>query len=137
MPCSTYTELIRSLLLPVVATHLGKGMDETTKLEQYRELVTHVLQRHAAMEAEPHNYESTVLFDTKNNDYRLVDTEILPDKRLDYVVVQLVLREGKVWIQRDGIEYGISQDLLEAGIPPSDIVVGLSQGQPLTLAEAA
>jgi hypothetical protein len=137
MHCSTYTELIRSLSLPVVATHIGKGMDQTAKLEQYRELVTQVLQRHAAMEAEPHNYESTVLCDTQNNDYRLIDTEILPDKRLDHVVIQLLLRDGKVWIERDGIEYGISQDLLEAGIPANDIVVGLSQGHPLTLAEAA
>lgn len=112
-------------------------MDQTAKLEHYRELVTQVLQRHATMAAEPNNYESIVRCDLQNNDYRLIDTEILPGKRIDHLVVQLVLREGKVWIEHDGIEYGIGQDLLEAGIPAKDIVVGFSQGQPLTLAEAA
>lgn len=89
------------------------------------------------MAAEPANYESTVRCNAQNDEYRLIDTEILPGRRLDYVVVQLVLREGKIWIERDGIEYGIGQDLLEVGIPAKDIVIGLAQGQPLTLAEAA
>ena len=112
-------------------------MDQTAKLDRYRAVIAEVLQRHAAMEAEPRNYETAVLCDRKTDEYRLIDTEITPEKRQEYVVVQLALRQGQVWIERDGIEYGIGQDLLEAGIPAEDIVVGFAHGRPLTLAEAA
>jgi hypothetical protein len=108
-----------------------------TRLDRYRTLITEVLQRHAAMEAEPSNYETVVVCDRQADDYRLIDTEITPGKRQDYVVVQLVLREGQVWVEQDGIEYGIGQDLLEAGISAEDIVIGISHGRPFTLAEAA
>jgi hypothetical protein len=33
-------------------------------------------------------------------------------------------RNGKIWIQEDGIEYGIAKDLEDAGIPKSEIVLG-------------
>ena len=112
-------------------------MDQATKLDRYRAALKQVLQTHAAMEAEPKNYETVAVCDSKTDDYRLIDTEITPEKRQDYLVVQLTLREGKVWVEQDGIEYGIAQDLLEAGIPAEDIVIGISHGRPLTLAEAA
>ena len=31
---------------------------------------------------------------------------------------------GKIWIQRDGIEDGITEELVAAGVPQSDIVLG-------------
>ena len=35
------------------------------------------------------------------------------------------IRDGKIWIQRDGIEDGIIPELLEAGIPKEQIVLGV------------
>ncbi|WP_448572638.1 element excision factor XisI family protein [Trichothermofontia sp.] len=32
--------------------------------------------------------------------------------------------DGKVWVQRDGTEDGVTDDLVAAGIPTSDIVLG-------------
>jgi len=42
--------------------------------------------------------------------------------RVHYVIVHLRLKDGKVLIEKDGIEYGVAQDLQEAGIPAEDIV---------------
>jgi len=33
------------------------------------------------------------------------------------------VREEKIWIQRDGTEEGIANELVEAGIPPDQIVL--------------
>jgi hypothetical protein len=38
------------------------------------------------------------------------------------VLVHLRLQAGQVLIEKDGIEYGIAQDLQEAGIPATDIL---------------
>ncbi|WP_237396612.1 element excision factor XisI family protein [Okeania sp. KiyG1] len=35
--------------------------------------------------------------------------------------------DNKIWIQRDGIEEGIATDLMEAGIPKEQIVLGLKR----------
>jgi hypothetical protein len=46
--------------------------------------------------------------------------------RADDVIVHLRLRDdGKVLIEYDGIEYGIAQDLIEAGIAHEDILLNM------------
>jgi XisI protein len=37
------------------------------------------------------------------------------------------LIHGKVWVQRDGTEDGIANELVEAGIPKEDIVLGFHE----------
>ena len=32
--------------------------------------------------------------------------------------------EGKLWVQRDGTEHGIANDLINAGVPKTQIVLG-------------
>jgi len=35
----------------------------------------------------------------------------------------MLLREGKVWVEYDGMEQGITQDLIDLGISPERIVL--------------
>ncbi|WP_238987010.1 element excision factor XisI family protein [Lyngbya aestuarii] len=43
----------------------------------------------------------------------------------DYIVVfHLDIIEGKIWVQRDDTEDGITPELVEAGIPKDRIVLG-------------
>ncbi|NEO52688.1 MAG: hypothetical protein F6K54_06110 [Okeania sp. SIO3B5] len=39
-------------------------------------------------------------------------------------VIHVEIRLGKFWIQRDGTEAGIANELIVAGVPKSDIVLG-------------
>ena len=39
-------------------------------------------------------------------------------------IIHVDLRGDKVWIQHDGTERGIPEDLLEAGIPREQIALG-------------
>jgi hypothetical protein len=43
--------------------------------------------------------------------------------QLSMPLLYVTLREGKVWIEYDGMEQGITQDLIAAGIPPERIVL--------------
>jgi hypothetical protein len=38
-------------------------------------------------------------------------------------VLHIDIRNGKVWIQHDGIEGGVAEELVEAGIPRDHIVL--------------
>lgn len=46
------------------------------------------------------------------------------EKRVFGCVIHVEVRSGKIWIQRDGTEVGIANELIEAGVPKSDIVLG-------------
>lgn len=35
----------------------------------------------------------------------------------------IVIKEDKIWIQRDGTEVGIANELIEVGVPKSDVLV--------------
>ena len=38
-------------------------------------------------------------------------------------LIYVTLSEGKVWVEYDGMEQGITKDLIAAGIPPERIVL--------------
>ena len=45
-------------------------------------------------------------------------------KRIHGCLIHIEIVDGKIWIQRDGTEYGITRELETAGIPKSEIVLG-------------
>lgn len=45
-------------------------------------------------------------------------------RRVHSALVHLDIIDGKIWVQRDGTEYGMAQELVDAGIPKSQIVLG-------------
>ena len=40
------------------------------------------------------------------------------------IVAHLEIIDGKIWIQRDGTEYGIAHELEASGVPKQRIVLG-------------
>jgi hypothetical protein len=36
----------------------------------------------------------------------------------------MCVKKNKVWIKKDGTETGVTQELLQAGVPKEDIVLG-------------
>ena len=46
------------------------------------------------------------------------------DKYLHTTPIHLDLIDDKIWIQYDDTEEGVATDLLEAGVPKEDIVLG-------------
>jgi hypothetical protein len=97
-------------------------MDQVDKLDYYRQILQQVVEHHAAMPAEPAHIESLPICDPIHGDYLLMDVDRSPKGGPGAIVIHLRLKDGKVLIECDGIEYGIAQDLIEAGVLPEDIV---------------
>lgn len=101
-------------------------MDQFAKLERYRQLLKQVVQYHAAMKPSNRKIDSIAICDPTNDNYLMMDIGYDHVGRADDVLIHLRLREdGKVLIEYDGIEYGIAQDLLDAGIAPEDILFNM------------
>ena len=44
--------------------------------------------------------------------------------RVYAALLDIHVKEGKIWIEIDGTERGVAYDLLDAGVPQADIVLG-------------
>lgn len=96
------------------------------KLERYRQLLKQVIQYHASMKPGNRKIDSLAICDPTNDNYLMMDVGYDHVGRSDDVIIHLRLREdGKVLIEYDGIEYGISCDLIEAGIAKEDILLNM------------
>lgn len=38
-------------------------------------------------------------------------------------IIYVEIKDGKIWIERDGTEIGLANELVEAGVPKQDIVL--------------
>ncbi|MEH2248363.1 XisI protein [Nostoc sp.] len=89
----------------------------------YSELVQTVLERHT----ENHLFEDTdkeLIFNFQRNHYILVHVGWGNKERVYGCVVHVNVKDGKIWIQRDLIEEGIANQLVEFGVTKTDIVLG-------------
>jgi hypothetical protein len=64
------------------------------------------------------------LFDGNQQRYVLLRVDWEKEKYIHYLVVHLEIIGGKIWILKDNTEEGIATDLLEAGVPKEQIVLG-------------
>ncbi|HZS06367.1 MAG TPA: element excision factor XisI family protein [Blastocatellia bacterium] len=112
-------------------------MDQVEKLNSYRRALQQVIEKHARMPAEPSDSEAIAVCDPASDNYLLLDVGWEADGRVHYVIIHLRLKDGKALIEKDGIEYGVAQDLIEAGIPAEDIITAWRRSPKSTVKEPA
>jgi hypothetical protein len=86
-----------------------------------------ILSEHAHGYAECSQGTIQTLFDDDQQHYLLCDIERRGDEYIHHTPIHLDLIDGKIWVQYDDTEEGIATDLLEAGVPSEDIVLGFRQ----------
>jgi hypothetical protein len=93
-----------------------KGID-------YALVVQDILRQHSHHDS---SSETEVQFvcDAQNNHYQVIHLGWKGLQRVYGCVIHVDIKDGKIWIQRDGTEVGIANELVEAGVPKQDIVLG-------------
>ncbi len=93
-------------------------------LTTYREIIEQVLIPYAKIPYAYGDVEPKLILDRANDNYLLLAIGWEGAKRVHGTIVHVEIRDGKVWIQQDGTEYGITDELIEKGIPANAIVLG-------------
>ena len=93
------------------------------KLENYRYIVERIINEYAAISYTYGEIESRVMFDREQDSYLLYSVGWDSRGRVHGIVIHVDIINGKIWIQHDGTEDGIADDLERAGVPKSDIVL--------------
>jgi hypothetical protein len=94
------------------------------RLTEYRAIIKKILTEYAQFKPAHGEIETEVVFDEERDHYELVYIGWEGVKRIHGSVIHVDIRDGKVWIQHDGTESGIAEELVEAGIPRDQIVLG-------------
>lgn len=81
--------------------------------------------------------EQFTVFDTQNDHYQLAMVGGDGDLRLFSCLVHVDIKDDKVWIQHDGTEVRIANELVELGIPKQSIVLGSHDPNAYRLTEFA
>jgi hypothetical protein len=110
-------------------------------VKQYREIVERILREYAAIPYAHGALESETVFDHEADRYLLMVLGREGLRRIHGCVLHVDIKDGKLWIQRDGIEYGMARELLDAGVPAEDIVLAFElpetpEAPPMTAAAA-
>jgi hypothetical protein len=63
------------------------------------------------------------VFDRDHDRYALMTLGWNAGKRVHFLLVHINIVDGKVWIEKDNTEDGVAPELVQAGIPKSQIVL--------------
>jgi XisI protein len=99
-------------------------------VEQYRQYIRHLLcerQKRASMSRKYEEYEVQTVFDEQQDHYQLLYVGWRGNKRDFGCILHLDIKDGKIWIQHDGTEVGIANQLVEMGVPKQDIILAFHE----------
>ena len=92
-------------------------------LENYRQIIRNVLEEYVSIKYAYGEILNEIIFDLQRDRYLVMSVGWDGEKRVHGCLIHIDVIQGKVWIQRDGTEYGIAKNLVEQGIPANQIVI--------------
>ena len=103
----------------------------------YQEIVEKVISDYADFLGEDENVQIELVFDKLRDRYLLVETGWENGRRTYGTLLHLDIINGKIWIQQDGTEQGIANELVTLGVPKARIVLGFKSLQRRQITEFA
>lgn len=92
-------------------------------LTHWREIIKSILKENAAYKPAYGDITVELVLDEKGDHYELSYIGWDGYDRIHGSIIHIDIRDGKVWIEYDGTDDEIANRLVEAGIPPSHIVL--------------
>lgn len=95
-----------------------------TSVNEYRQRVQELLAHYAQKASFSPEIETQMIFDTTRDHYQLVTMGWQKHRRIYGCILHIDIKDNKVWIQHNGTERLVAEELAEAGIPKDRIVLG-------------
>lgn len=92
-------------------------------LKSYQAVIKQVISEYAKLRPSHGNIHLEPIFDDVNSRYALMQFGWDRERRVRGNLIYVSIKDSKVLIEYDGIESGITQDLIQKGIPERDIVL--------------
>jgi hypothetical protein len=89
----------------------------------YRQIIGQLLKQYSHKPSHG-EIEPELICDREHDHYELMHVGWDGARRVHGSVLHLDIKGDKIWIQHDGTSPGVAEDLVAAGVPRSDIVLG-------------
>ncbi|NEQ44338.1 MAG: XisI protein [Leptolyngbya sp. SIOISBB] len=94
------------------------------KLNRYREHVRSLLTQRGREFSSRDGVETQLIFDREHDHYQLVRTGWRDSTHRVYgCLLHVDIKDDKIWVQHDGTEVAIADQLVALGVPKQDIVL--------------
>jgi XisI protein len=94
------------------------------KISLYRQYIQELLTERSQLRSPNDPITSETIFDTVNDRYQLVNVGWKnPSTRIYGCVIHVDIQDGKIWVQHDGTEEAIADQLVARGVPKQEIVL--------------
>ena len=94
------------------------------KLEEYKNYIQQILTKYASYKPSYGDVEVETIFDTERNHYQIVHVGWDNKSRVYGCSIHIDIINEKIWIQWNGTEVDIADELVQMGVPKQDIVIG-------------
>lgn len=92
-------------------------------LEKYQKIIEDILTDYIKIPYANRQLEIKLIIDRTATNYIVMTLGWQGEERVHGCIIHIEIINGKIWIQRDGTEYGIANELVAAGIPKDKIVL--------------
>lgn len=93
------------------------------QVADYARCVEEIIQRYGQYTPAYGEVEVQMIFDRESHYYQLVNVGWNKNQRIRGCVLHIDIKGHKIWIQHDGTETGVANELVAMGIPKQDIVL--------------
>jgi hypothetical protein len=94
------------------------------KVDLYRQYIQELLTERSKLRSPANPVQSETIFDTHQDRYLLVNVGWKDSSTRIYgCILHVDIREGKIWVQHDGTEDAIADQLVAKGVPKQEIVL--------------
>lgn len=93
------------------------------RLDQYREILYKILSQYTPLMSKLDRITSTVIVSEDRNHFIVINEGWDGKRRIHSLIFHAEIRDGKLWMHHDGIDHGITEELVAAGIPKDHIVL--------------
>lgn len=93
-------------------------------LVQYREIIQEKLKEYTEIPYAYGDLQCRLIISEDRNNFLLITLGWEDDVQVHGCLVHIEVIGDKIWIHRDGLEDGIANELVKAGIPKNQIVLG-------------
>jgi hypothetical protein len=93
-------------------------------VNRYREIVQSLMEEYGRYRPSHGQIDTEVVVDAAHDHYELLHVGWDGPRRVHGTVLHVDIRGDKIWIQYDGTDRPLAEELLRAGVPREDIVLG-------------
>jgi XisI protein len=97
------------------------------RLDTYRQIIRKVLKPYTEITYANVNVKNHQVFDAETDRYLILSEGWERQNHLHSCLIHIEMIDERVWIQLDNTEDGIAEELIAAGIPKQDIVLGFHE----------